>query len=76
MIFHLKLRVFQWRPYRGGSLLRKHDKTIDKAGADFKQDFTYETYRAFFKGAGYRKVRTKLIDGRVPCAIAVITKEK
>ena len=52
------------------------DKTIDKAGADFKQDFTYETYRAFFKGAGYRKVRTKLIDGRVPCAIAVITKEK
>lgn len=52
------------------------DKTIDKAGADFKQDFTYETYRTFFKGAGYRKVRTKLIDGRVPCAIAVITKEK
>lgn len=52
------------------------DKTIDKAGADFKQDFTYETYRAFFKGAGYRKVRTKLIDGLVPCAIAVITKEK
>ena len=50
------------------------DKTIDRAGADFKQDFTYESYRAFFAGAGYTKIRTRLIDGRVPCAIAVITK--
>lgn len=51
------------------------DKTIDKAGADFKQEFTYESYRAFFAGAGYTKMRTKLIDGRVPCAIAVIVKQ-
>jgi len=51
------------------------DKTIDKAGADFKQEFTYESYRAFFAGAGYTKMCTKLIDGRVPCAIAVIVKQ-
>lgn len=51
------------------------DKTIDKAGADFKQDFTYESYRAFFAGAGYTKTRTRLIDGQVPCAIAVISKD-
>ena len=51
------------------------DKTIDKAGADFKQDFTYESYQAFFAGAGYMKIRTRLIDGRVPCAIAVISKQ-
>jgi len=51
------------------------DKTIDKAGADFKQEFTYESYRAFFAGAGYTKMHTKLIDGRVPCAIAVIVKQ-
>ena len=51
------------------------DKTIDKAGADFKQEFTYESYRAFFAAAGYTKMRTKLIDGRVPCAIAVIVKQ-
>jgi len=51
------------------------DRTIDKAGADFKQDFTYESYRSFFAGAGYTKIRTRLIDGRVPCAIAVITKQ-
>ncbi len=54
---------------------KKLDKSIDKAGADFKQDFTYETYREFFARAGYKKIRTKLIDGRVPCAVAVITKE-
>ena len=69
---------------RGGKLIiptyvnkdkaKGFDKAIDKAGADFRQDFTYETYRAFFAGAGYRKFRTKLIDGRVPCAVAVITK--
>ena len=51
------------------------DKTLDKAGADFKQDFTFETYRAFFEKAGYNNLQMKLIDGRVPCAVAVIRKE-
>ena len=54
---------------------KRLDKALDRAGADFRQDFTYETYRTFFEEAGYRNVRTKLIDGRVPCALAVITKE-
>lgn len=52
------------------------DKTLDKAGADFKQDFTYDSYRTFFAKAGYTKIRTKRIDGRVPCAVAVIAKEE
>jgi len=51
------------------------DKTIDKAGANFKQDFTYKGYRTFFAEAGFIKIRTRLIDGRVPCAVAVITKQ-
>ena len=50
------------------------DKTIDKAGADFKQDFTYDSYQKFFSKAGYKNIRASLIDGRVPCAVAVITK--
>ena len=50
------------------------DKTIDKAGADFKQDFTYDSYQKFFSKAGYKDIRASLIDGRVPCAGAVITK--
>ncbi len=52
------------------------DKTIDKAGANFRQDFTYESYREFLAGAGFVKSRTKLIDGRVPCAVAVIFKQR
>ncbi len=49
-------------------------KAIGKAGADFKQQFTYSNYRAFFEKAGYRKIETELIRGRVPCAVAIITK--
>ncbi len=49
-------------------------KAIGKAGADFKQQITYSNYRAFFEKAGYRKIETELIRGRVPCAVAIITK--
>ena len=49
-------------------------KAIGKAGADFKQQFTYSNYRAFFEKAGYRNIETELIRGRVPCAVAIITK--
>ena len=49
-------------------------KAIGKAGTDFKQQFTYSNYRAFFEKAGYQNVQTTLIRGRVPCAVAIITK--
>lgn len=49
-------------------------KAIGKAGADFKQQFTYSNYRTFFEKSGYRKIETELIQGRVPCAVAIITK--
>lgn len=49
-------------------------KAIGKAGADFKQQFTFSNYRAFFEKAGYQNVQTTLIQGRVPCAVAIITK--
>jgi len=51
-------------------------KTVGKAGADFKQQFTYSVYRAFFEKAGYSEIETTLIKGRVPCAVAVIVKPK
>ena len=47
-------------------------KVIGKAGADFKQQFTFANYRVFFEKAGYRNIDTKLINGRVPCAVAII----
>lgn len=47
---------------------------IGKAGADFKRQFTYGSYRQFFADAGFTNVSCKLIDGRMPCAIAVLRK--
>ena len=45
-----------------------------KAGADFKREFTMESYRQFFLDAGYPDVEAFLADGRIPCAVAVMRK--
>ena len=47
---------------------------VGKAGADFKRQFTAESYRQFFVDAGYPDVRVSLADGRIPCAVAVMRK--
>lgn len=47
---------------------------VGRAGADFKREFTVETYRQFFLEAGYRDVTVTFADGRVPCAVAVMKK--
>ena len=47
-----------------------------KAGADFKRQFTVESYRQFFLNAGYRDVSIQLAEGRIPCAVAVMNKRK
>ena len=47
---------------------------VGKAGADFKRQFTVESYRQFFLDAGYRDVRVTLAEGRIPCAVAVMAK--
>ena len=45
-----------------------------KAGADFKREFTMESYRQFFLDAGYPDVEASLADGRIPCAVAIMRK--
>ena len=45
---------------------------IGKAGADFKREFTPETYRQFFADAGYTDVTYTLCEGTIPCMIAAI----
>ena len=50
--------------------------TVGKAGADFKRQFTVDSYRQFFLDAGYSDVQIILADGRIPCAVAVMTKVK
>ena len=48
---------------------------LGKAGADFKRQFDKESYRAFFRDMGYEDVSYRVIDGRMPCMIAVIRKQ-
>lgn len=47
---------------------------IDKAGADFKREFTPETYKEFIAAAGYTNAEFFLCEGKIPCAVAVIIK--
>ncbi len=51
-------------------------KIIGKAGADFKRQFTVESYRQFFLDAEYRDVRITIAEGRIPCAVAVLKKKE
>lgn len=45
-------------------------------GADFKKQFDLDSYKVFFEEMGYQDVEYHLVDGRMPCAIAVIMKRK
>ncbi len=47
---------------------------VGKAGADFKRQFTVDSYKQFFRDAGYPDVKISLADGRIPCAVAVMRK--
>lgn len=49
-------------------------KRVGKAGADFKRQFTYDSYKEFFNELGYKNVKYTMINGRVPCCVAVIKK--
>ena len=49
---------------------------IGKAGADFKREFTPDTYRQFFAEAGYPDAEYTLCEGRIPCAVAVLQKRE
>ena len=45
-------------------------KAVGKAGADFKRQFTFATYRQFFEDAGFVDGEYTMVEGRVPCAVA------
>lgn len=47
---------------------------LGKAGADFKHEFTLETYKQFFAAAGYTNVRYIMCEGKIPCTVAIISK--
>ena len=49
---------------------------IGKAGADFKREFTLETYKRFFADAGYIDASYIMCKGKIPCAVAILRKSE
>lgn len=49
-------------------------RLLKAVGADFIRQFDISSYRMFFEDAGYKNVVIDIVDGRMPCAVAVITK--
>ena len=50
-------------------------KFIEKLGAEFKRQFDLDSYKEFFEEKCFKDVEFYVVDGRMPCAIAVITKK-
>lgn len=54
----------------------KVSSVIGKAGADFKRQFTLDTYKQFFADAGYTNSEYVMCQGKIPCAVAILIKQK
>lgn len=54
---------------------QKAVRLLELAGANFKRQFNINSYKKFFEDAGYQNVDYCVVDGRMPCAIAIITKQ-
>lgn len=53
---------------------KKAVRLLGLVGVDFKRQFDMNSYQEFFKDAGYENVAFDIVEGRMPCAVAVITK--
>lgn len=53
---------------------KKAVRLLEKAGANFKRQFDLRSYQQFFADAGYENASYFVVEGRMPCAVAVITK--
>jgi ubiquinone/menaquinone biosynthesis C-methylase UbiE len=51
-------------------------KIVGKAGAGFKRQFTFDSYKEFFDELGYTEGSYVMIDGKVPCAVAILSKKE
>lgn len=49
-------------------------RLLEQLGANFKRQFNYASYQQFFSDMGYENAVCYLIPGKMPCAIAVISK--
>ena len=58
-----------------GGVNQKAVRLLTFAGADFKRQFDIHSYKKFFEDAGYTHVTYSIVTGRMPCAVAIITKQ-
>lgn len=54
---------------------KKAVRLLELAGANFKRQFDIDSYKKFYEDAGYKNVDYFIVEGRMPCAVAVITKQ-
>ncbi|MCR4645608.1 MAG: class I SAM-dependent methyltransferase [Oscillospiraceae bacterium] len=59
----------------GRTFQKKTFALLEKLGVHFKQEFDLQSYKRFFLDAGYPSAEFRVVDGVMPCAIAMITKE-
>ena len=50
-------------------------KLLELIGAEFKRQFELDTYKKFFEDMGYNGIEYFVVEGRMSCAIAVITRK-
>ena len=50
-------------------------KALEVCGLHFERDFDLESYKQFFKDMGYENAEYHVVEGHMPCAVAVITKK-
>ena len=48
-------------------------KLLECLGSDCKRQFDARSYKKFFSNMGIQNVEYKIVQGRMPCAIAIIT---
>lgn len=53
---------------------KKAVQLLELAGVNFKRQFDIHSYQKFIENAGYSNVEYDIVSGRMPCAIAIITK--
>ena len=47
---------------------------LEKIGVHFNREFDLQSYKHFFLDAGYPETEFRVVEGLMPCAIAIITK--
>ena len=57
-----------------GGVNQKAVRLLEAAGVHFQRQFDLDSYREFFENAGYENVEYSVVSGRMPCALAIITK--